>query len=108
MSWATDGQDGSGLHLEKMRLNFFKFIASILKNSLKLRLWLVPFENSLDTFLLVFYKHFMYDKGTYFFLEAVLTKNPANHHDTARLTQISKKAKPLFLNHMEPPKKMSS
>ena len=36
MSWAADGQDGNGLHLEKKRLIFFKFIASALENSLKL------------------------------------------------------------------------
>ena len=38
MSWAADGQDGNGLHLKKMRL-IFMFIASVLANSLKLRLW---------------------------------------------------------------------
>ena len=39
-SWAADGQDGNGLHLEKSRLIFFKFIASssVLENSLKLSL----------------------------------------------------------------------
>ena len=36
MPWATDGQDGSGLHLQKNKANFFKFIASVLENSLKL------------------------------------------------------------------------
>ena len=31
-------------------------------------------ENSLDIFLLVFCKYFVYDKGTWFWFEAVLTK----------------------------------
>ena len=39
MSWAADGQDGNGLHLEKNEANVFKFIVSVLENSLKLRLW---------------------------------------------------------------------
>ena len=36
MLWATDSQDGSGLHLEKNEANVFKFIAYVLENSLKL------------------------------------------------------------------------
>ena len=35
MSWAADGQDENGLHLEKNWAIFFKFIASILENALK-------------------------------------------------------------------------
>ena len=41
MSWAADGQDGNGLHLEKYEANFFNFITSVSKNSLKLWLWLI-------------------------------------------------------------------
>ena len=36
MSWAADARDGNGLHLEKNEAIFFKFIASVLANSLKL------------------------------------------------------------------------
>ena len=36
------------------------------------------YENLLDIFLLVFYKHFMYDKGTQFLFEAVLTQKCQN------------------------------
>ena len=41
MSWAADGQDGNGLHFEKNEANFFKFVPSVLENSLKLRLWFI-------------------------------------------------------------------
>ena len=41
MSWAADGHDGNGLHLGKNEANFFKFTASLLKNSPKLRLWFI-------------------------------------------------------------------
>ena len=41
MSWAAYGQDENGLDLEINEANFFKFIASVLENSLKLRLWFV-------------------------------------------------------------------
>ena len=43
-----------------------QIITSILKNSLELWLWSIFSENSLDTFLLVFYKHFVYNRGTWF------------------------------------------
>ena len=41
MSWAADGQDGDGLHLGKNEANFFKFVTSVMINTLKLRLWFI-------------------------------------------------------------------
>ena len=43
MSWAADGQDGKGLHLEKNEANSLKFIACVLEKSLKLRLCFIFF-----------------------------------------------------------------
>ena len=63
MSWAADGQDGNGLHLEKNGANFFKFIASVLEKSLKLRLIY------LDVFLFVLCWHVVYDTNTYIVLK---------------------------------------
>ena len=56
MSWAADGLDGKGLHLEKIRLVFFKFIVNFYLGNLAKTLIMVDFllENSLDIFLLVF------------------------------------------------------
>ena len=63
MSWAADGQDGNGLHLEKMRLNF-KFNSFCLGKCAKTQIMVFfLFEKSLDLFLFVFCKHFVYDKG---------------------------------------------
>ena len=40
MSWATDGQDGNRLQLEKIGPVFFSSLSRcVLENSLKLRLW---------------------------------------------------------------------
>ena len=40
MSWTADGQDGNGLHLEKMRVIFSS--SSLCREiSLKLRLWFI-------------------------------------------------------------------
>ena len=62
---AADDQDENGLHLEKIGVSlFFKFTACVLENSLNLIMVYSPFENLLDIFLLLFYKHFMHDKGT--------------------------------------------
>ena len=61
-----------GLQMARMEMDcilkilgsFFKFIASLLETSAKtLIIVYFLFENSFDIFLLVFYKHFMYDKG---------------------------------------------
>ena len=41
MSWAADGQDGNGLHLEKIEATFLTFIASVSENSLKFWLWFI-------------------------------------------------------------------
>ena len=41
MSWVADGQDGNGLHFEKMRLIFSSLSLLSWKNSLKLRLWFI-------------------------------------------------------------------
>ena len=54
MSWAADGQDGNGLHLEKIGRTF---------PSLLLLVYFL-FENSLDIFFLVFYEHYVQDKDT--------------------------------------------
>ena len=65
MSWAADGQDGNGLRLGKTGLIFSR-LTPLLENLLK-TLITVYFlcKNLLDIFfLLVIYKHFVYDKGT--------------------------------------------
>ena len=62
MSWAADGQDGNGLHLEKMRLIFQVYRFG--KNTKTQILVYFLLENLLDIFLFVLYKHFVYDKGT--------------------------------------------
>ena len=60
MSWAADGPDGNRLKLEKI-----EFIALCLENLAKNLLVVYSiFECSLNIFLLVFYKQFVYDKGT--------------------------------------------
>ena len=41
MAWTANGQIENGLHLEKNEATFFKFIASVLNNSLELRLWFI-------------------------------------------------------------------
>ena len=43
MSWAADGLDGNGLHLEKDWVNVLSLSPCILENSL-----FILFENSLD------------------------------------------------------------
>ena len=64
MFWAADGQDGNGLHLEKMRLIFSSLSPRLGKLAKILIMVCFLSENSLDIFLLVFYKYFVYDKGT--------------------------------------------
>ena len=60
MSWTVHGQDGNGLHLEKIRL-----IRFCLGKPAKTQIMVYfLFENSLDIFLFVFYKYFVYDTGT--------------------------------------------
>ena len=57
MSWAADGQDGNGCILKKLGM-----IALCLGKFAYTRIIVYSlFENSLDIFLLVFYKHFVYD-----------------------------------------------
>ena len=63
MSWVTDGQDGNGLQLEKIRPFFFKFIALRLGKLAKTQIMVdFLFENSRDIFLQVSYKRFVSDK----------------------------------------------
>ena len=64
MSWAADGQDENGLHLEKMRLVFSSLLFCLGKLVKPLIMVYSLFENSLDIFLLVFYKYFVNNKGT--------------------------------------------
>ena len=53
-------------NLKKNWVNFFKFIAlRLLKFAKTLILIYSLFENSLDIFLLKFYKHFVSDKGSW-------------------------------------------
>ena len=60
MSWAADGQDGNGLHLEKMRLSY-RFCLKKFAKTLIMAHFL--FKTSLDVFLLVFYKYFVYNNS---------------------------------------------
>ena len=53
MSWAADGQEGNGLHFEKLGL------ISPSKNSKTLIMVYFLFDNSLDIFFLVFYTYSM-------------------------------------------------
>ena len=65
MSWAVDGQDGNGLHLEKKKANFFQVYRFCLKKLGKTVIMVDSLsKNSLNVFLLMFYKHFMYDIGS--------------------------------------------
>ena len=59
MSWAADGQDGNGLHLEKNGANVFKLSFLSWKTCKTLIMVYFLFEHSLDIFVLVFYKHFV-------------------------------------------------
>ena len=59
MSWAADGQDGNGLRLEQFGPIFFAFMASVLETLVMVYLL---FENSLHISVLVFSKHFVYEK----------------------------------------------
>ena len=60
MSWFADGQDGNGL-----LVNFCKFIAFCPGKLAKTEIMVQSiFENSLHIFLLVYFKHILYDKGT--------------------------------------------
>ena len=60
-AWAADGQDGNKLQLEISWANFFFFKFGLCLRNLTKPLIM---ENSLDIFLLVFYKHFVHDNGT--------------------------------------------
>ena len=65
MSWPTDGQDGNRLHLEKMRLIVLSLSLFFLKKLAKTLIMVYfLFENLFDICLLVFYKYFVYDKGS--------------------------------------------
>ena len=64
MSWAADGQDGNGLHLEKMRLRFSSLYLLSRETRKNFDDFLFSLVNSLDIFLLVFHKYVVYGKGT--------------------------------------------
>ena len=59
MSSAADGQDRKGLYFEKNWAAVFNFIE---KRANTLIIVYFSFEHSLDIYLLVFYKYFVYDK----------------------------------------------
>ena len=67
MSWAADGQDRNGLHLEKNEANFFSvFCFCLEKLAATLIVLYFVFANSLDNSLCVFFKYFVYNKVTWF------------------------------------------
>ena len=61
MSWAADGQDGNGLHLEKNVANSFQVYCFRLGKLTKTRIMVYfLFKISLHIFLSVFYKYFVH------------------------------------------------
>ena len=72
MSRTADGQDGNGLHLEKIG-QLFQVYRRIMVYFL--------FENSPSIFLQVLYKHFVYGKVLSFNLGAVLIQKRRSPYD---------------------------